>query len=55
MRDTQREAETQAGEEAGSLPAGSWMQNSIPRPQGPRPQPKADTQPLSHPGAPINF
>ena len=50
MRDTQREAETQAEGEAGSLwepnvgldtgTLGSW------------PELKADAQPLSHPGAP---
>ena len=34
------------------LPAGSPMRDSIP---GSQPEPKADTQPLSHPGAPGGF
>ena len=46
MRDTEREVETQAEEEAGS------MQGLDPRTPGSRPKPKADVQPLSHPGAP---
>ena len=50
MRDTQREAERQAEGEAGSLQgalrgAGSQDPRS-------RPEPKADAQPLSHPGVP---
>ena len=39
MRDTEIEAETQAEGEAGSM-------------QGSQPEPKADAQPLSHPGVP---
>ena len=47
MTDTQREAETQAEGEAGS-------DGGIdPRTPGSRPEPKADAQPLSHPGIPI--
>ena len=45
-RDTHRDAETQAEGEAGSLRGarcGTWSQD---------PGPKADTQPLSHPGVP---
>ena len=46
----QREAETQAEGEAGSLRgAQSWTQSQDP---GLGSEPKADTQPLSHPGAP---
>ena len=41
MRNTQREAETQAEGGAGSL-----MQDLIPKP-GSHPEPKADAQPLS--------
>ena len=40
MRDRKRETETQAEGEAGSLQGGSG------------PEPKADTQLLSHPGTP---
>ena len=50
MRDTEREAETQAEGKAGSL-----MQDSIPGPPGSCPEQKADAQPLSHPGAPLNI
>ena len=52
MRDTQkeREAETPAEGEAGSLQgAQCGTQSGIP---GSCPEPKADTQPLSHPGIP---
>ena len=50
MRVTQREAETQAEGEAGSLQGVQCGTGS----QDPRitPEPKADTQPLNHPGAP---
>ena len=50
MRDMQREAETQAEGEAGSL----WEPDVVldPRTLGSLPEPKADAQPLSHPGAP---
>ena len=53
MRDTQREAETQAEEEASS----PWGPNVglDPRTPGSHPEPKADTQPLSHPAAPTTF
>ena len=51
MRDTQREVETQAeGEEA---PFGESDVGLNLRTPGSRPEPKADTQPLSHPGAPF--
>ena len=43
MRDTEREAETKAGEPDAGLD---------PRTLESRPEPKADVQPLSHPGAP---
>ena len=33
-------------------PCGEPMRNSIPGPQGSSPEPKADAQPQSHPGAP---
>ena len=49
MTDTCREAETQAEGEAGSL----WgLHLRTPGSLGSPPEPKADTQPLSHPGAP---
>ena len=50
MRDTQREEESQAEGEAGSLRepnAGLHL-----RTLGPHPGQKADAQPLNHPGAP---
>ena len=50
MRDTQREAEPQAEGEAGSLQGARWGLH--PRTLGSRPEPKADAQPLSHPGVP---
>ena len=49
MRDTQREAETQAEGEVGSQ--GAWC-GLDPRTLGSWPEPKADVQPLSHPGVP---
>ena len=50
MRDIQREAETQAEGEAGSLwEAQCGLDSGTP---GSRPEPKADAQPLSHPGIP---
>ena len=50
MRDTEREAETWAKGEAGSLQgAQCGTRSQIP---GSRPEPKADTQLLSHPGVP---
>ena len=53
MKDTEREAETQVGGEAGSSKGarrGAWSR--IP---GSRPELKADAQPLSHPGVPSEF
>ena len=48
MRDTEREAETQAEGEAGSLRGANAGLN--PRIPGSQHELKADTQPLSHPG-----
>ena len=48
MSDTQREAETQAEGEAGSLQEPDVGLD--PRTQGSRPGLKADPKPLSHPG-----
>ena len=50
MRNTQREAETQAEEEAGSLPGARCGTRSPIR--GSCPEPMADAQPPSHPGSP---
>ena len=50
MRDTEREAETQAEGEAGPKQGARWELN--PRTPGSQPEPKADAQPLTHPGAP---
>ena len=50
MRDTEREAETQAEGEAGSMQ--ELDVGLDPRTPGSLPGPKADTQPLSHPGVP---
>ena len=52
-RYTEREAETQAEGEAGS-PCGARCRTRSQDP-GSRPEPKADAQPLSHPGAPNTF
>ena len=49
MRDTHREAETQAEGKAGSMQEPDV--GLYPRILGSRPEPKADAQPLSHPGA----
>ena len=49
MRHTQRGRDTRRGRSR--LPTGSPIQNSIPE-LGSRPEPKADAQPLSHPGVP---
>ena len=50
MRDTEREAETKAeGEASSSQEARCGTQSQTP---GSRPEPKADAQPLSHPGIP---
>ena len=51
MRDTEREAETQAEGKAGS-PQGARCGTRSGTP-GSCPEPKAGTQPLSHPGIPI--
>ena len=54
MRDTrEREAETQAEGEAGS-PQGAQCGTRSQTP-GSRPEPKADAQPLSHPGILLSF
>ena len=50
MRDTEREAETQAEGEAGSMQEPDAGLDS--RTPGSHPEPKADAQPLSHPGVP---
>ena len=50
MRDTEREAETQAEGEAGSCREPDVELN--PRTPGSRPELKADTQSLSHSGVP---
>ena len=52
MRDTHREAETKAEGEA----EGSYREPNVglnPRTLGSQLEPKADAQPLSHPGAPL--
>ena len=51
MRDTQREAEMQAEEEAGFLPGAQC--GTHPRTLESQPEPKADAQSLSHPSVPI--
>ena len=48
MRDTQREAETQGEGEAGSSEGARCGTRFL----GSGPEPKADAQPLSHPGVP---
>ena len=54
MSDTQREAETQQREK--QAPYGESDMELNPWTLGLRPESKADTQPLSHPGAPkCNF
>ena len=53
MRDTQREAETQAEGEAGSMQGPEAALD--PRTPGSRPEPKADAQLLSHPGVLLFF
>ena len=51
MRDTEREAETQAEEEAGSMQEPNMGLD--PGSPGSRPGLKADTKPLSHLGCPL--
>ena len=53
MRDTQREAETRQREK--QAPCGEPNIGLDPRTPGSQPEPKADTQPLSHPGVPRFF
>ena len=53
MRDPEREAETQAEGEAGSLQGAHMGLN--PRIWGSQSEPKADAQPLSHPGTLVCF
>ena len=50
MRDTESR---DTGRERSRLPAGSPMGGLDPTILGSQPEPKADTQPLSHPDAPI--
>ena len=54
MRDTERERQRHKQREK---QASCHEPNAGPDPrtQGPRPEPKADAQPLSHPGAPSNW
>ena len=49
MRDTEREVETQAEGEAGSMKPNVGLHPWTP---GSRPGPKAGAKPLSHPGIP---
>ena len=49
MRDTQREAEIQAEREAGFLQEAGFNPGTLRS----CPEPKADAQPMSHPGIPI--
>ena len=50
MRDRERKAEIQAEGEAGSTQGARC--GTRPRTPGSHPEPKADAQPLSHPGIP---
>ena len=50
MRDTEKEADTERGEK--QAPCGEPDAELDPRTLGSRPEPKADVQPLSPPGAP---
>ena len=54
MRDTQREAETQAEGEAGSMHREPDV-GFDPGSPGSRPRPKAGAKPLRHPGIPLFF
>ena len=53
MSKTQRKAETQAEGEAGSMQGADVGLD--PRTPGSGPEPKADAQPLSHPGVPNDY
>ena len=53
MREREREAETQAEGEAGSMEGADVGLD--PRTPGSCPVPKADAQPLSHPGVPLIY
>ena len=53
MRDTEREAETEAEGEAGSMQEPDVGLD--PMTPGSRPELKADAQPLSHPGIPYSY
>ena len=53
MIDIEREAETQADGEAGSMPGARVRLD--PGTPGSRPEPKAGTKPLSHPVIPSSF
>ena len=52
MRDRERERDRDIGRGRSRFHAGSPKQLLNPRTPGSRPEPKADAQPLSHPGAP---
>ena len=49
MRDIEKQRDSQ---KRSRLPKESLMQDSDPRTPGSQPEPKLDTQPLSHPGDP---
>ena len=53
MRDTERGRDEGRGR--GRLPAGRPDVGLEPRTLGSHPEPKADAQPLSHPGGPTGF
>ena len=55
MRDTERDAETQAEGEKKQVSYGEPDVGLDPMTSGSRPELKADTQPLSHPGIPLSF
>ena len=60
MRDTERERERERERQRHSkgekqAPCGEPYAGLDPGPLGPRPGPKADVQPLSHPGGPTIF
>ena len=56
MRDTKRVAEMEAEGKAGSMQGAQCRTPpQDPGTPGPHPEPKADAQPLSHPGIPRNY